>query len=224
MVRYEQNLFAFGGEFKVKIPPFIEKDFTVFNIDGLEPRMEAIRHNIQPKFGVIGDKIAPFLTMLVGEPVYVHIAKHARRTVNPPEETWVAWSTSNRGYKALPHFQLGIRDTHLFMWFALIYECDRKAAFARNFKEQFAEIWATIPDSFYFSKDHTVPDVVQKQELTQEDAIKMLDRLEKVKKAEFLCGTVLPREQAVQKTGEEMVKIVESTFETLQSLYKLSLA
>ncbi|SEN07690.1 Protein of unknown function [Lihuaxuella thermophila] len=111
----------------MRSPNFIENDFEVFNIDGLEPRMYALKRQIRPKFEMIGEQIAPYLSMLVGEPVAVHIAKHARRTVNPPEETWVAWSTSRRGYKSLPHFQFGIRDLHLFIWFALIYECDKKA-------------------------------------------------------------------------------------------------
>jgi uncharacterized protein YktB (UPF0637 family) len=208
----------------MNLPSFTEQDFSVFNIDGLEQRMEAIKRIIRPKFEIIGEQVSPHLTMLIGEPVSVHIAKHARRTVNPPEETWVAWSTSKRGYKALPHFQFGIRDTHLFIWFALIYECDRKAQFARNLKEQLPEFWSQIPDHFYLSQDHTSPSVTRKHELDLEGAEKMLDRLEKVKKAEFLCGTLIPRQDAVHTSGEAVVKMVEQTFSTLSPLYRLALA
>ncbi|MFC7442288.1 YktB family protein [Laceyella putida] len=204
-------------------PGFIDQDFQVFHIDGLEPRMYAIKRNIQPKFEIIGQHISSFLTMKLGEPVTVHIAKHARRTVNPPEETWVAWSTSKRGYKGLPHFQFGIRDTHLFIWFALIYECERKQPFARNLREQFDEMWPTIPDSYYFSQDHTMPDVTRKADLTEEQAHKLLDRLEKVKKAEFLCGSVIPRKEACRLSGDDLISKIESTCETLYPLYQLSL-
>lgn len=204
-------------------PFFIEEDFKVFNIDGLEPRMEAIKRQIRPRFEMIGEQISPFLTVLLQEPVTVHIAKHARRTVNPPEETWVAWSTNKRGYKAHPHFQLGIRDLHLYIWFALIYECDHKAQFARNMREQLDEIWPVIPDSYYISHDHTKPDVTLKKEMEPEHIHKMLDRLEKVKQAEFLCGMLIPRQEAIRQSGEELIKQIEKTFETLYPLYKLAL-
>ena len=45
---------------------------------------------------------------LAGRPVYVHVAKHARRTVNPPPETWAAFSHEARGYKKTPHFALAV--------------------------------------------------------------------------------------------------------------------
>ncbi|MBA4494290.1 YktB family protein [Paenactinomyces guangxiensis] len=201
---------------------FTEEDFTVFNIDGLEPRMDMIKRRLRPKFEIVGEQIAPFLTMQVQEPVTVHIAKHARRTVNPPEETWIAWSTSKRSYKSLPHFQFGIRDLHLFVWFALIYECEHKAQFARNLRAQLDEIWPLIPDTYYISQDHTKPDVTMKKEMEPDHVAKMLDRLEKVKKAEFLCGILIPREEAVALSGEDVIKRIEETFQQLDPLYKLA--
>jgi len=203
---------------------FHEQDFSVFHIDGLEQRMEAIRSRIRPKFEWIGDQISPFLTLKIGEPVNVHIAKHARRTVNPPDETWLAWSTSKRGYKALPHFQVGIRDTHLFMWFALIYECERKSQFARRFLDDFEKQWNRIPDHFSFSKDHTVPETYQKQQIQPEDLKQMLQRLATVKKAEFLCGRLIPKNQAVHLDQQAFISQVEETFQTLLPLYQLAVA
>ena len=38
----------------------------------------------------------------------MHVAKHARRSVNPPIDTWVAFAPNKRGYKMLPHFQIGL--------------------------------------------------------------------------------------------------------------------
>lgn len=203
------------------IAPFTEQDFAVFHIDGLEARMEEIRKQIRPKFEQMGAQISPFLDLLLEEPMFMHIAKHARRTVNPPEETWVAWSSNKRGYKAHPHFQLGIRDTHLFIWFALIYENKRKPAFARNLRQQLGEIWPAIPDQFYISEDHTVPTATLKKEW---DTDKGLERLEKVKKAEFLCGMLVSRQEAIQLSGEELVKRTESTFQTLRPLYRLAVS
>ncbi|WP_277423813.1 YktB family protein [Staphylospora marina] len=203
-------------------PEFRDEDFQVFHVEGLEPRMEALKRRIRPKLEMIGTELSPALSAIMGEPVTFHVAKHARRTVHPPEETWVAWSVSKRGYKALPHFQFGLRDTHLFAWFALIYECPDKAEFARRLQARLKEIWTRIPDDFMISKDHTVPEATVKRDLSEEEMLKLLDRLERVKKAEFLCGTFIPREEAVHLTKEQLIFRVESAFRKLEPLYRLA--
>ncbi len=111
---------------------FTQADFDVFAIEGLEPRMKALQERIQPKFQAIGEDIAPTLSSLTGDEIHIHIARHARRTVNPPTDTWVAFASSKRGYKMLPHFQVGLFHSHLFVWFALIYEAQNKSALARR--------------------------------------------------------------------------------------------
>jgi uncharacterized protein YktB (UPF0637 family) len=184
--------------------------------------MKALKEQIRPKFEIIGERIRPFLAAHLGAPVHVHIAKHARRTVHPPEETWVAWSTNARGYKAHPHFQFGIRDTHLFIWFALIYECEKKAAFARLLRDSLEEVWPLLPDDYLLSQDHTVPEATPKGELGQSGLLHLLERLEKVKKAEFLCGRWISRRDAVALDGEKLVEITEQTLKTLLPLYRLA--
>src|SRR5699024_11327687 len=62
---------------------------------------------------------------MVGSDMHLHIAKHARRTVNPPNDTWMAIAGNKRGYKKHPHFQVGLWDDHLFIWLAYIYELPR---------------------------------------------------------------------------------------------------
>lgn len=64
---------------------FSEADFNVFTIGGLDERMEAIKTQIRPKFEELSTHFAPTLSSLVGDEIFVHVAKHARRTVNPPK-------------------------------------------------------------------------------------------------------------------------------------------
>ncbi len=68
---------------------FTKKDFDTFQIPGLEERMEAIRERIQPKFHAIGQVLTNDLSVRTGNEMFLHIAKHARRTVNPPKDTWI---------------------------------------------------------------------------------------------------------------------------------------
>ncbi|MDQ0168823.1 uncharacterized protein YktB (UPF0637 family) [Paenibacillus tundrae] len=69
---------------------FNNRDFDVFQVPGLEPRMEMLIERVRPKLEALGAELAPYLTELCGEEMFVHVAKHARRTVNPPIDTWVA--------------------------------------------------------------------------------------------------------------------------------------
>ncbi len=64
---------------------FEKVDFDTFYIEGLEERMEAIQTRIQPKFQQIGNELVDFLAAQLGNEMFLHIAKHARRTVNPPK-------------------------------------------------------------------------------------------------------------------------------------------
>jgi uncharacterized protein YktB (UPF0637 family) len=203
-------------------PTFTEEDFHVFAIDGLETRMQALQREIQPKFSTMGQNISAYLTSKLGNPVYTHIARHARRTVNPPEETWVAWATNKRGYKAHPHFQLGLRDTFAFAWFALIYECEQKKQFADNFLKNVQKYSNLIPKDFYISVDHTIPDVTSVATLDKDNWELMMKRLASVKKAEFLCGMLIPRKEAVSLNGNVLQKKIEKTFDHLSPLYHLS--
>ncbi|MFC4076588.1 YktB family protein [Salinithrix halophila] len=197
-------------------------DFDVFTIPGLDPRMEELRERVRPKLQALGEAIAPRLSEQTGETMYVHVAKHARRSVNPPDETWVAWSDGKRGYKSRPHFQVGLREANLFGMFALIYEYPNKPGFARDMLEQLDEILPALPGTFVVSPDHTKPETHSLTELGKEGLEQMLKRLGNVKKAEFLIGIELNREDPTVRNGEKLIRKVEETFTTLQPLYQIA--
>ncbi|GGA32254.1 UPF0637 protein YktB [Kroppenstedtia guangzhouensis] len=201
---------------------FEDRDFDVFTIKGLKPRMEGLKERIRPKLKGIGETIAPYLSRLTGDEMYIHVAKHARRTVNPPDETWVAWSPQKRGYKSQPHFQVGIRETGLFAMFALIYEYPDKPGFAQNLLEQLDEILPGLPSDFVLSQDHTRPEVHPLSELGREGVEATLERLRNVKKAEFLCGRVLSREDPKVHDSTQLKEVIRETFSSLEHLYRLA--
>ncbi|TYR79898.1 DUF1054 domain-containing protein [Priestia megaterium] len=201
---------------------FSHEDFNVFKIDTLDERMNAIQTQIRPKFEALSYHFAPTLSTLCGDEMHVHIAKHARRTVNPPKDTWVAFANSKRGYKMLPHFQIGLWETHVFVWFAVIYEAPIKADFGKLLNSNIKEIKKRIPDSYVWSKDHTKPDVEKMSELSEAQLASLFDRLEHVKKAEILCGINVSKEEAVNLSGEDWISLIEQTFKTLTPLYELT--
>src|SRR5690625_7455753 len=102
--------------------------------------MKAIHKRIQGEFEEIGSYLTDYLGVQLGNEVFIHIAKHARRTVNPPQDTWLAIADNKRGYKKHPHFQVGLFDDHLFIWLAFIYELDGKESIAKEFIANFDQI------------------------------------------------------------------------------------
>ena len=203
---------------------FTESDFEIFTTDSnLETRMSAIQTIIQPKFKEIEEIILPLLNDSTEEIFYSHIAKHARRTVNAPKDTWIAFATNNRGYKMLPHFQFGLWGTHLFVFFAIIYESPNKQSIATNFEKSKNKIFKMIPKNFVISYDHMKPDVIQKSNLKKEEFNQGIQRFHDVKKAEYLCGITIPKDEAVTLTKEELIHRIKDTYNTLIPLYKISI-
>ena len=162
----------------MKFDGFNQNDFETFTIDGLEERMEAIQTRIQPKFKEIGQELTDSLSAKIGSEMFLHIAKHARRTVNPPKDTWLAIAGNKRGYKQHPHFQLGLFDDHVFIWLAYIYELPHKSSIANTFLENIDQFSTAIPKDFVVSMDHMKK---ESSSITEIDLEKSLIRFRDVK-------------------------------------------
>ncbi|WP_391208312.1 YktB family protein [Psychrobacillus sp. L4] len=196
-----------------------EKDFNVFQIDGLENRMEALITNIRPKFEELGKKYSLFFSGVLGDEYFAHVAKHARRSVNPPKDSWVAFSPYKRGYKALPHFQIGLWGSHLFLILAVIYEAPDKVIIAERLLKK-KSLFNKIPSDFIVSGDHMKQEAIPLKKAKKTDIEQLLTRLRDVKKGEFLVGRHIAREEAVKLSEEEFLFLAEETFEQLLPIYK----
>ncbi|MBP1996510.1 DUF1054 domain-containing protein [Paenibacillus eucommiae] len=201
---------------------FTQKDFDTFHIEGLDARMEAIRERIQPKFKVLGDALCNELSLLSGSEMHLHIAKHARRKVNPPVDTWLAICPNKRGYKQFPHFQVGLFDDRVFIWLALIYELPNKQAIADTYLKKLPAIRKSLPDSFVLSFDHMKKDTISVGKLDKQAWIQSLQKFRDVKKNEFLVGLNIHADDAVLQDGAKLEDLVKHTFETLLPLYVLA--
>jgi uncharacterized protein YktB (UPF0637 family) len=200
---------------------FTKKDFDVFSINDFDQRMDALKTIIRPKLDYLGQYFSPILAAMTGEEMFAHVAKHARRKVNPPKDTWVAIATNPRGYKMLPHFQIGLWGSHVFIWLAVIYEAPNKIQYGKTLQSHTNQILSDLPHDFVWSIDHMKPEVIKHEELTKEDLTNLFVRLQTIKKAEILCGYQIPVEEAVEMTGNQFIDVTESVFHKLVPLYKL---
>lgn len=201
---------------------FNEADFNVFQIDGLDERMAALKTFIRPKLEYLGTHFSGELSVLAGKEMFPHVAKHARRTVNPPNDTWVAFADNKRGYKKHPHFQIGLWGTHLFIWYAVIDESPNKAEIGSVFEKRLSYVRNHIPGEFLWSDDHRKPEADKMKNLSDEQLLRLFQRLQSVKKSEILCGIHLPREEAVLLSGPQLVEYIHDVFVKLLPLYKLA--
>lgn len=196
---------------------FTEKSFEVFEIEGLEPRMAAIRQEIQPIFQQLDEAFQQVLEPLVDEKLFIHIAQHRRRSVYPPGNTWSALSRQKRGYKMEPHFQLGIWPEYVFMWLSCIDQPKDEKLIAQQCLDNPA-YFVQLSKDFILSGDHTK---LQTEELSPENLEKMLIRFRDVKKGEFQIGRIIKKEDPLWKNPEAAKQYMIDTYQQLAPLYKL---
>lgn len=198
-------------------PYWNEQDFEVFNTPGLDARMNALKKHVRPKFEELGTEVSSFFSGKTGDEFFPHVAKHMRRTVNPPNDSWVAFAPYKRGYKAVPHFQIGMWESHIFVILAVIYEAPNKTAMAENLLK--SDILDHLSGDFVASGDHMKPQADSLIQLGEEGIEKLLIRLRDIKKGEFVIGRHLTREEAASLNKEQFLQFAEETFEALLPVY-----
>ena len=115
-----------AGETTLPYLTFRQRDFEVFSVEGFSARMELIYRHIRPRLVKLGDDLAPELSRRLHMEFFPHVAKHARRTVNPPAETWAAFGPSPKGYKRYGYLALCISRAGLHARAVVKTEADHR--------------------------------------------------------------------------------------------------
>jgi uncharacterized protein YktB (UPF0637 family) len=119
---------------------FKTADFQVFTIDDFSERMASLYASIRPRLLKLGDELAPALAGKLHLEFFPHVAKHARRTVNPPPETWCAFGPSPKGYKRYPYLGLCISSFGIHARVVVKSEADHRPEMAAALKRRGAEL------------------------------------------------------------------------------------
>lgn len=119
---------------------FTLTDFEVFKVKGFNERMQQLYAHVRPKLLRLGDELAPQLARKLHMEFFPHVAKHARRTVNPPPETWAAFGPSPRGYKRYGYLALCISSVGLHARVVVKSEADHRPTMARGIDKQAGEL------------------------------------------------------------------------------------
>lgn len=195
-------------------------DFEIFDLPDLDSRMGAIRENLQPKFHLMGQYLIEQLQPSFKNQLYLHIAKHARRKVNPPKDTWLAISSNKRGYKKHPHLEVGLFDDRVFIWLSFIYELPHKNLLANSFLSNLDFIENTIPKHFEISQNHMQKDTFLVNDI---HLIDILTEYKKIKKSEILIGQQIMKDDPILQNPELFNNRIIEIFETLAPIYHFAL-
>src|SRR5215470_11376678 len=119
---------------------FTPVDFEVFGVEGFNERMQQIYAHVRPKLIRLGDELAPAIARRLHMEFFPHVAKHARRTVNPPSETWAAFGPSPKGYKRFGYLALCISGAGIHARAVVKSEADRRPEMGLLLKERSAQL------------------------------------------------------------------------------------
>jgi uncharacterized protein YktB (UPF0637 family) len=119
---------------------FLRRDFEVFAIEGFSARMAKIDEFVNPRLIKLGNELAPELSRTLRMEFFPHIAKHMRRTANPPAETWAAFGPSRAGYKRYPYLALFISEAGVHARAVVRSDADNRTEMAQAIKSKSAEL------------------------------------------------------------------------------------
>jgi uncharacterized protein YktB (UPF0637 family) len=119
---------------------FTAVDFGVFKVEGFNERMQQIYEHVRPKLIRLGDELAPELARRLHMEFFPHVAKHARRMVNPPPETWAAFGPSPKGYKRYGYLALCISGAGLHARAVVKAEADNRPEMGQKIKARTGQL------------------------------------------------------------------------------------
>ena len=195
---------------------FKDSDFNVFDDPTLDGRMEGIRNVIDPTFEEFAENALPILNA-DGQEWYAHVAKHIMRKTNPVDNTWVAFAPNKRGYKMMPHFEMGMWEDHIYLYVAV--EENMKPKQTEDIVPKLRNVSALVaalPSEFSISQQHMINANVA---LDQYDAT--VARFEKVKSAEVLVGVRIDRGDnrfGSQQMEDDLLKALEALLPIYKAL------
>ncbi len=207
------------------IQPLTAKDFQIFDIPGFAERMAAIRAEIRPKLEALGDALAPPLARIAKMDVFPHVAKHARRTVNPPDDTWVAFGPDRRGYKKAQHFKVAVSRHCLRFLFEVGPEFAAKPAFARAWKQdapRLARSLASARGLGWFKNEHDEEPAAVLADLDPAAWKALGDELGRTRDGQLVLGRRVDVREAAKWRGPDYEKTVLDTFAALGDCFRLA--
>jgi uncharacterized protein YktB (UPF0637 family) len=112
------------------------EEFALFRIQEPETRVDALEASLQPALARVAGELAGGLSRVAGLPLLVHPGKIGRRKGAAPEEAFVAFCDSDKGYRAVPYLALAVTRAHLHARVAVKGAADRGGVLRRALERE----------------------------------------------------------------------------------------
>lgn len=203
---------------------FVAADFKVFDVKGFQARMSEIRGRVRPKLEAVGHGLTPAVSRATGAPTFAHVAKHARRTVNPPDDTWVAFCPDQRGYKKHPHFKVAVSRRCVRFLFEIGPEHADKKRWAAAWKKsapKLVPVLKRVRGLGWFKNEHDEAAAAALADLSSEELAGLADELLRTRDGQFVVGRAVGAEEVARWSDAQYRAAALETFRALAPLYRL---
>lgn len=112
------------------------EEFAIFSLEGPEARASALARTLAPRLQTLGESLCPGLSRVVAIELHWHVGKGQKRKGLPPSEMFIAFSTSEKGYRTFPHLLLAVTAAHLHARVAARTGTDRHGAMRRALERE----------------------------------------------------------------------------------------
>src|SRR2546421_1379612 len=205
---------------------FTQREFDIFEIPGYAARMPRLRAEITPRLKELAALLAPRLESALGIEMHPHVALHMRRTVNPPEETWVAFCRATRAYKPYVHFRAAINGGGMKMSVFLEDDADDKPTFAKGLKRNssaLVKMFAATPNIHSYDLLTESGGPRPAHTLSKKEIEAFADRLAAVKGQHASFAIPISRKNPALSTAEGVTSAAEHSMTILLPLYRLGM-
>jgi len=199
-------------------------DFRVFDVKGFQPRMTEIRGRIRPKLEALGHSLAPGVSRATGGPSFAHVARHARRTVNAPDDTWVAFALDKRGYKKHCHFKVAVSRGAVRFLFEAGPEHAGKKRWASSWKRQgpkLAPVLRRAKGLAWFKNEHDEAPAAILADMSSDEVTRLGDELVRTRDGQVVLGRAVPAQEAARWKPRDFARAARETFQLLAPLYRI---
>ncbi len=203
---------------------FVAADFRVFDVKGFKPRMSEIRSRVRPKLEALGHSVAPAVGRTIGAEVFPHVAKHARRTVTPPDDTWVALGPDARGYKKHCHFKVAVSRRGVRFLFEVGPEHADKKRWGTAWKKnapKLGPVLRRVKNLAWFKDEHDEEPAAPLADLTPDGLAALGDELTRTRDGQLIIGRAVPAAEAARWSEAQYRAAALETFRALAPLYRL---
>jgi uncharacterized protein YktB (UPF0637 family) len=196
---------------------FTPADFAVFRVEGFNERMQQIYARVRPKLVRLGDELAPALARRLHMEFFPHVARHARRTINPPPETGAAFGPSPKGYKRFGYLALCISAVGIHARAVVKSEADRRPEMGRMLKARSAQLIKDLNGTGLGLYDKWNFDKVPALMAVDADFVSALAQSLEKKSGSIDVGFGWNAREAVRVDREEVL----DAFRELESVYRV---